>query len=282
MNKKPELIDIIQIIKSIAARLLTSSQRCDRACKDDGSFVTDTDELLQFEIARELHAKWPTIRLLGEEMKRREQLAILDATNHSDDEGVWVLDPLDGTTNFSSGLPLYGISLALVQNGNTELAVVYDPVRDECFSAKKGQGAWLNDKQLRPSVVTQLSDCLANVDYKRLTSDLAAELVSRQPYRSQRNLGTCVLEWCWLASDRIQVYLHGGQQLWDHAAGHLILQEAGGQAATLDGKKISGSGLNKQSAVAAANPVLFQQWQRWINTHSDAQRSRLTREASRA
>ena len=282
MNKNPELFDIIKIIKSISAQLLTKTGHCDRDSKDDGSFVTQTDELLQSEIASALKSKWPSIRLLGEEMNRSEQLAILDATDHSDNEGVWVLDPLDGTTNFSSGLPLYGISLALVQNGETELAVVYDPVRDECFSAERGQGAWLNGRQLKPSVVTQLGDCLANIDYKRLTADLAMELVYRQPYRSQRNLGTCVLEWCWLACDRIQVYLHGGQQLWDHAAGHLILQEAGGQAATLDGKPLSGAGLCKQSAVAAANPLLFKQWQRWINTHSDAQRSRLTKEASRA
>ncbi|MCK5923303.1 MAG: inositol monophosphatase family protein, partial [Methylococcales bacterium] len=247
---------------------LGSVQRLNKA---DGSFVTEIDQKLQTEIALALKAQWPQVRLLGEEMTREQQNALLEPSinGSSSDEPlqqqIWVLDPLDGTTNFSTGLPLFGVSLALVVDGQSQLAVVYDPTRKESFTAQRGKGAHLNGQALQSSSIDNLADCVANVDYKRLTHELAQQLVSCPPYRSQRNLGTCVLEWCWLAADRLQLYLHGGQQLWDHAAGHLILEEAGGMARSLQGAKMNARSLCKQSTVAAASPHLFELWQDWIS-----------------
>lgn len=228
--------------------------------KLDGSIVTDTDTALQQEIQSRLQQVWPHIPMLGEEMPHELQVDMLNFT----DAGLWILDPLDGTTNFTKGFPMFGLSLAYVVNGKTIKAVIYDPNRDECFSAAEGAGAWLNGVRLQPGKVNVLADCIANVDYKRLTSVLATRLVSCPPYRSQRNIGSCVLEWCWLAAGRMQLYLHGGQHLWDHAAGRLVLSEAGGVASRLDGNMMSSDKLVKQSAIAAANPELFKLWFDWL------------------
>ena len=160
----------------------------------------------------------------------------------------------------TSGFHFYGVSLALVIGGEPQVAVIYDPTRKECVSAVAGKGAYLNGVRLPQQSGYILSDCIANVDYKRLVGYLAAQLVRCPPYRSQRNLGSSVLEWCWLASGRFQLYLHGGQKLWDFCAGYLILQEAGGAATSLSGEPLNCGSLRKSSAVAAVNPALLGKW----------------------
>lgn len=261
----PELDQLCSIVVDIARQEgLERLQRHLRDYKADGSVVTDTDTRLQARILGELKERWPAFGALGEEMELVEQTQVVASSR----TGFWVLDPLDGTTNFTAGFPFFGISLALIENGEPQLAVVYDPVRDECFSAGKGGGAWLNGNRLQASDETELKGCIANIDYKRLIADLAERLVSSPPYRSQRNLGACVLEWCWLAAGRMQLYLHGGQRLWDYAAGYLILEEAGGKAWTLDGKPLSCDKLSKRSVVAAANPQLFDLWFEWIRRNT--------------
>ena len=153
------------------------------------------------------------------------------------------------------------------------LGIVFDPVRNECFSAEKGRGASLNGVVLNCPDTHDLSDCVANVDYKRLVGDLAAQLVRCPPYRSQRNLGSSVLEWCWLAAGRIQLYLHGGQKLWDFAAGYLILLEAGGSATSLSGQPLDCGKLRKRSVVAAVNNPLLNRWCEWIKDNSEISQS---------
>ncbi len=234
-----------------------------QTAKPDGSLVTEVDANLQNAIYMGLKDHWPSIPMLGEEMSHDDQDAMLE---HSE-QGLWVLDPLDGTTNFTVGFPMFGLSLAYVKNGMSQMAVIYDPNRDEIFTAERGEGAYLNGCRLHPGQIDTLSDCVANVDYKRLTGVLADRLVSCPPYRSQRNMGSCVLEWCWLAANRIQLYLHGGQQLWDHAAGHLILSEAGGVSSRLEGKPLVSNKLVKQSTVAASSAELYEEWFEWVQLH---------------
>lgn len=231
--------------------------------KHDGSMVTEIDLSIQNRLKQELGARWPQFGFVGEEMHYDAQAAVI---RHAG-EGYWVLDPLDGTTNFASGFLFYGVSLALVIGGQPELAVTFDPIRDECFSAVRRQGAYLNGHRLSCHADTPLSDCVANIDYKRLTEDLSAQLVRCPPYRSQRNLGSSVLEWCWLAAGRFQLYLHGGQKLWDFAAGYLILLESGGQATSLSRQPLDCDKLRKRAIVAAINNNLLGQWQGWINGH---------------
>jgi len=233
----------------------------DRSVKEDGTVVTQTDHRVQAFIARELQANWPQFTFMGEEMEHRQQARIVGG----DGACFWALDPLDGTTNFSMSLPFYGISLGLVVDGTVQLGVVYDPVRDELFSAASGQGAFLNGEKLTtPDTDIPIRRCIANVDYKRLVSQLADRLVRYPPFGAQRNLGSCVLEWCWLAAGRIQLYLHGGQRMWDYAAGSLILAEAGGAFTTIRGMPLDCRTFTKRSVVAAINAELQQEWLAWI------------------
>lgn len=238
----------------------------DWTCKDDGSLVTATDLRMQSLIFDALRERWPHLLCMGEEMEHAEQSTIFGRGAR----GFWVLDPLDGTTNFSSGFPFFGTSLALVIDGRSRLGVVYDPIRDECFHGIEGQGAYLNGEPLKANQeIVELGECVANVDYKRLVSRMSERLVRYGPYRSQRNLGSCVLEWCWLAAGRIQLYLHGGQKMWDYAAGSLILNEAGGTATSFDGCEIDCSRMTKRNVIAAINPTLYQSWFDWLEDNEE-------------
>ena len=231
--------------------------------KQDGSWVTSIDRRIQDRLLASLRSRWPQYGFIGEEMTHADQVAVC----HQSRQGYWVLDPLDGTTNFTTGFLFYGVSLALVVDGRARLGVVFDPVRGECFSAQSGQGAYLNRQRLVCPATRTLGECIAIVDYKRLVGELAEQLVRSPPYRSHRNLGSCVLEWCWLAAGRNQLYLHGGQKLWDFAAGYLILSEAGGVATSLSGKPLDCTRLRKRSVVAAVNPGLLALWDNWINAN---------------
>ena len=259
---RPLLSDLCQLVVEVATQIDgIASEGAEPIQKKDGSFVTVVDRRVQQLLMEKLEANWPGYGAIGEEMEHADQVSICNQSSN----GYWVIDPLDGTTNFTSGFLFYGISVALVTDGQPILAVIYDPVRKECFSAEKGKGAFLNGEQIFSQQTATLEKCIANVDYKRLVGELAARLVKSPPYRSQRNLGSSVLEWCWLAVGRVQLYLHGGQKLWDFAAGYLILTEAGGAATSLSGKPLDCASLRKRSVVAASNPALLRQWSSWID-----------------
>jgi myo-inositol-1(or 4)-monophosphatase len=232
--------------------------------KSDGSLVTAADLGAQDAVTQALKRLEPGIPVLGEEMTAEQQRRLLaDASS-----GVWCLDPLDGTSNYACGFPYFAISLALLEGGEAVLGVVYDPVRDECFGAVRGMGAWLDGVPLRlESALGELKDCLALVDLKRLPKQDLSRLGSEAPYRSQRNLGSVALDWCWLACGRGQLYLHGGQKLWDYAAGRLIADEAGARTrlfARGGGPVASGLSLEPRMAVAAANRLLLERWVAWL------------------
>ena len=234
--------------------------------KADGSWVTDADLAMQDALRAALTALWPGVPLLGEEMSAEEQNALMRAEAAAPDgPGLWVLDPLDGTSNFAAGVPAFGPSLAWIQGGKVRLGVVHDVMRDETFTAALGAGAWLDGAPLRcPRPSRALRSAIGCIDFKRLPHELAARLATRPPYASQRALGSVALEWCWVAAGRFQVYLHGAQGLWDYAAGCLILAEAGGSSSTLAGEPVFDNSLSKRSALCATGPDLFEAWADWI------------------
>lgn len=234
--------------------------------KADGTWVTDADLSMQRRVQADLAARWPQIPLLGEEMPAAEQARLMQAEAASPTgPGLWVLDPLDGTSNFAAGLPVFGPSLAWVQGGKVRLGVVYDVTRDESFSAATGQGAALNGQKLSvPAISVPLGKTIACIDFKRLAGPLAVALATRPPYSSQRSIGSVALDWCWVAAGRFHLYLHGSQGLWDFAAGSLILSEAGGHASTLTGEAVFNNTLEKRSAVCAGDAQLFDEWRHWI------------------
>ena len=234
---------------------------CASSAKADGSLLTEADLVMQRRLQALLLESAPGYAFLGEEMPASEQAARLADPG----PGVWVLDPLDGTSNFAGNIPMFCVSLALIRAGRVELGLVYDPLRRECFHAERGGGAWLNGQRLRPTERPwELKRCTAMVDFKRLSRVLATRLVTAPPYGSQRNFGSVALELCWLAAGRGQLYLHGGQKLWDYAAALLILHEAGGHSITLEGERSPPLNLAPRSTVAALDPELFRQWCGWL------------------
>ncbi|WP_254899334.1 inositol monophosphatase family protein [Methylomagnum ishizawai] len=258
----PDIDALVPLLKTTAQEeILPRFARAERSFKPDGSIVTEVDFAVQNRLALALKQRYPQFELLGEEMDEARQRALLDRAG----PGLWCLDPLDGTSNFAAGLPFFCISLALLRGGEPVLGLIYDPVRDECFAAEKGRGAWLNGQPLDGhGGGLPLRHGLAMVDFKRLDPALAAELALHPPYSSHRYLGSGALEWCWLAAGRFHAYLHGGQKLWDYAAGSLILAEAGGCATSLDGAPILATALKPTSVVAAANPGLFGEWRAFL------------------
>jgi len=254
--------ELASIVRAIADRELPARFCAASATrKADGSLLTEADLVMQDALAETLGQRWPDIAVLGEEMDAGTQRRALQHC----DSGVWCIDPLDGTSNFTVGVPYYAVSVALLRKNIVEAGVVYDPSRQECFTAARGQGAWLNGRRLEPRPArTPLSRGLALVDLKRLPRKLASRLAADPPYKSQRSFGAVALDWCWLSAGRCQVYLHGQQKLWDYAAGCLILQEAGGHAVTLEGDPVFVPSLAPRSTAAALDGEIFRQWIDWL------------------
>src|SRR3569623_2503207 len=164
-----------------------------RAQKQDGSVRTEADLAAQTALIHALAQRWPQYAFLGEEMDESAQRQLLQDTA----AGVWCVDPRDGTSNFAAGIPCFAVAVALLRGGAVEVGVVYDPVRQECFYARRGGGAWLNGGRLtaaRPAVA--LKQTVALVDFKRRAAPLARRLALEPPYSSLRSFGSVALVWC--------------------------------------------------------------------------------------
>jgi len=161
-------------------------------------------------------------------------------------------------------VPYFAVSVAYLYKGERMLGVVYDPIADEMFSAERGKGAHLNGTPLPlRAPATELRRALAGVEMKRIDRELAGRLASWPPYASQRNFGASTLDWCYTAAGRFDIYVHGGQKLWDYAAGALILEEAGGRLSSLSGS-FDIANIWERSVVASASPELFVLWRDWL------------------
>jgi len=260
---KYDIEKIIQIVRSTAKKeLLPLFANVERHYKSDGSVVTQADNAMQHSIKEQLKALYPNTLMLGEEMSVEEQMSVIQS-----DGELWCLDPLDGTNNFTAGIPYFSVSLALLTDNKVTMGIVYDPIRDELFSADEQQGVKLNgDPVLMRQSDLVLKKSIAIIDFKRLDNELAMRLINDAPYASQRSFGSVALDWCWLTMNRSHVYLHGRSNIWDYAAGHYIFTKAGGYSSTLTGEDIFTRNLTKRSAVAAVDKTLFTEWSSWINT----------------
>lgn len=231
-----------------------------RERKADGSLLTGVDIAAQKWLAERL-PQLVDCPVLGEEMTEAEQrsLWLQGAT------GLWIIDPIDGTTNFINGIPFFGTSVAYYRDGQPQIACVFNPASDEAYYAARGQGAYLNGMRLplrQPHSV--LADCVAGVDFKRIPKSLADRLALRPPYYSQRNFGSSAIEWCFVAAGRLDLYLHGGQMLWDYAAGRLILEEAGGFMCSPEHDDFDQADIWRRAVVGAAHPLAFRTWVDWL------------------
>ena len=222
--------------------------------KQHNDFVTEVDRAAEAAIIEVIKTAYPDHAILAEESGQSW------ADGETASENVWVIDPLDGTTNFIHGFPQYGVSIALMQRGVVTQAVVYDPTRDELFTASKGGGAFLNNRRIRVTRRDKLADCLIGTgfpyrdmaglyDYTRLFATMTENCAGlRRP-------GAAALDLAYVACGRLDGFFEQGLSKWDMAAGSLLVTEAGGLVGNYTGE----SGYLDQGEILAGNPKAFVQ-----------------------
>lgn len=206
--------------------------------------VTEVDQACEELLVSGIVSHRPEDAILGEE-----------GANRQGSSGVrWIIDPLDGTTNFVYGHPGFGVSVAVEVNGTVEVGVVVDTMARDLFTAQRSRGSWLNGRQLTPRVAPDLSHALVatgfsyNPDRRRRQAAVLEGLLPR--VRDIRRMGAAAVDLCSVACGRVDCYYEKGLEVWDHAAGVLIAREAGALVTDFSGGEPSGAG------VVAAAPSL--------------------------
>lgn len=201
--------------------------------KGPGDFVSNADQKAEKTIMEALLKARPNYSLLMEES---------GAKKGAEAGYKWIVDPLDGTTNFLRGIPHWSISIALEKDGETLAGVVYDPVKDELFTAEKGMGAFMNNKRLRVPNRTSLIDSIVAIggprhgakNYQTFMEEVDAVLPHGP---GVRRMGSAALDLCYVAAGRFDVFFERHLNAWDVAAGALLVREAGGYCTDMDGGK---------------------------------------------
>jgi myo-inositol-1(or 4)-monophosphatase len=216
--------------------------------KQQHDFVSEVDHAAEEAIIEVLKEAYPDHGFLGEESGYKDR----------DAEHLWVIDPLDGTTNFLHGVPQYCVSIGLLHKGALQQAVVFDPNRNELFTATRGVGAYLNDRRIRVSKTDKIDNALVGTgfpfkqigdvdDYLRMLKNvMKATSGVRRP-------GAAALDLAWVACGRMDAFWERGLSAWDMAAGALLIREAGGLVADLDG----GENFLDKGHIVAANGKIF-------------------------
>ncbi|MBN2046094.1 MAG: inositol monophosphatase [Anaerolineales bacterium] len=210
--------------------------------------VTETDLKSEKYLLEQINTRFPDHHIVAEE----------SGENHGDQRCTWYIDPLDGTSNFAHGLPIFSVSIGYARDGDLTLGVVYDPIRDEMFSAEKGKGAFLNDVPIRAAAQTELrhSMVVTGFPYDRFTSpinNLAFFNAFALKVRSIRRLGSAALDMCYVAAGRFNGYWEFKMESWDIAAGTLIAREAGAHVTKMNGDP---DVIHGNHSILAANPGL--------------------------
>lgn len=228
--------------------------------KAANDFVTEVDRAAEAAIIETLLDAYPGHGILAEESGQ--------SAGDPSSEFQWIIDPLDGTTNFIHGFPQYAVSIALAKNGVLEQAVVYDPSRNELFTATKGAGATLNDRRIRVSRRTKLAESLIATGFPfRVFDHVDAYLAMFkdicQKTAGIRRPGAAALDLAYVACGRVDAFWEMGLAPWDMAAGALLVQEAGGLISDLAGE----SDYLKTGNVVAGAPKVFAQMLPIIQAH---------------
>lgn len=252
---KSALLTIMERAARKAGRGLTRDfgevERLQVSTKGPSDFVSDADRRAEERIYDVLQEARPTWGFLGEESGE---------IKGKDKQHRWIVDPLDGTTNFLHGMPHFAISIGLERDGEMVAGLVYNPIADEMFAAEKGQGAYLNDKRLRVAARRKLADSvivngmphLGRGDHALFLREAATMM---RKVAGLRRMGAASLDLCWVAAGRMDGYWEDGLSPWDMAAGLMIVREAGGVTRdTHGGTEIFGTG-----SVVAGNDLIVGQ-----------------------
>ncbi len=209
--------------------------------------VTETDRRSEAFLLESIRRRWPEHSILAEE-----------SGAHGGDAHLWYVDPLDGTVNFAHGVPIFSVSIAYADGDGVRLGVVYDPMRDECFAAERGRGAFLNGQPLQVSATALVAQALlvTGFPYDIWTNpDNNLDNFARFAVRSHgvRRLGSAALDLCYVAAGRFDGYWEVRLKPWDVAAGGLIAAEAGAKVTNLQG---GADYLSPPQSIVAANAAL--------------------------
>jgi myo-inositol-1(or 4)-monophosphatase len=220
--------------------------------KSVNDFVTEVDQVAEQAIIETLLTAYPGHGILAEESGRTH--------GAKNSEYVWIIDPLDGTTNFIHGLPFYAVSIALAHRDQVQQAVVYDPTRNDLFYASKGRGAFLNDKRLRVSKRTRMAESLIGTGFPFRKGDNFQRYVKMfeevmQNCAGVRRPGAAALDLCYVAAGYYDGFFETGLNPWDIAAASLMITEAGGLIGNFTGE----SDFMYQREVLAGNPKVYGQ-----------------------
>ena len=216
--------------------------------KGPRNFVTAADRRAEAILREELAKARPDYGFLGEEGGAHEG---------ADKAHRWIVDPLDGTTNFLHGIPHFAVSIALERNGTIVAGLVYNPANDEMFVAERGKGAFLDDKRIRVAARERLADAVVACglphygrgDLALARSEIAA---AQQHFAGLRRYGAAALDLAWVAAGRLDAYWERDLSPWDVAAGSLLVREAGGYVSDLDG----GDAILRKGNVVAGNETM--------------------------
>ncbi len=239
------LLDAIDIARN-AGRTIRPYFRSDRldihSKLNEADIVTAADKASEAIIVKSIKHLYPSHSILSEEM---------GAENH-DGEYRWIIDPLDGTTNFSAGIPIFAVSIGIEHNGVPVVGVVYDPVLDELFTAVKGQGAFLNGSPIHVKDNNRLDRAVVSTGFpvdKNVNPDNNLDNVARvlPLVRGMRRLGSAAMDICYVAAGFTDAYWEMNLHDWDVAAALLILDEAGGESYRFrDNRNVSVIASNKE------------------------------------
>ncbi len=198
--------------------------------KGPRDFVTKTDKYVEKILIEELSKNKKNYSFLSEE---------IGIIKNKDEENVWIIDPIDGTTNFLHGIPHFAICIALKSNKEIVSGLIFDPIKDEMFFAEKNKGAFLNNQRLRVSKKNSLDDCLFSSNHEGVKySDL-----------NMRYSGCASLDLAYVASGRLDGFFHNKINLWDVAAGSLLVEEAGGIVNNIHGYNYNNIDIRAASSV---------------------------------
>lgn len=219
--------------------------------KGEIDLVTETDHASEDFLLAEIQSRFPGSHILTEESGNIE----------GNNEGAWYIDPLDGTVNFAHGIPIFSVSLAFAVNGQMTLGAVYDPLRDEMFSAELGKGAFLNGKKIHVSSTTELGKSLlvTGFPYDTWNTELDNfKYFERLGKKTQgvRRLGSAALDCCYVAAGRFDGFWEFKLKAWDIAAGGIIASEAGGKVTAVDGKP---DYLSNPITILATTPGIYEE-----------------------
>ena len=255
---KPNIQDVERLARDAGQILRAGYNKVhDVSYKGEIDLVTEVDAQSEDFLVKAIREEFPDHYILTEES------GVIDG----DDTHIWYIDPLDGTVNYAHGIPIFSVSIAYAYAGELQLAAVYDPMRDELFSAEKGKGATLNGERIQVSGTSELARSLLTTGFPydmwhTADDNLASYGRFAKLTQGVRRLGSAALDLCYVGAGRFDGYWERILQPYDVAAGGLIAAEAGAKVTALDG---SPDFLSKPPSVLAAPPVLHQKMQAVLN-----------------